>query len=148
MGTLSQEDYIRRVKEQMAEMQEHRQRLTEARERLMKSGLSSRSGGPHATAEETHELPELCISSPPDAPNVANNDSGWAALAKSVREIDENVVKDYKEDIDTILVFVGHAIDPVVSAINFSCRPVYIPRSSQDYWPSRLMGCNRIRMLS
>ena len=32
--------------------------------------------------------------------------TGWAALAESVRAYDEEKVKDTKEDIDTLLVFV------------------------------------------
>lgn len=31
---------------------------------------------------------------------------GWAAVEKSVRDFDEQVVQDYKEDIDTLLTFV------------------------------------------
>ena len=31
---------------------------------------------------------------------------GWAAAEQSVRDFDEQQIKDYKEDIDTILVFV------------------------------------------
>lgn len=33
--------------------------------------------------------------------------SGWSAMARIVREVDEEKVRDYKEDIDTILVFVS-----------------------------------------
>lgn len=32
------------------------------------------------------------------------NSTGWAAMAKTMREVDEAKVKDYKEDIDTLLV--------------------------------------------
>ena len=31
---------------------------------------------------------------------------GWHNMAKAVREVDEQKVKDVKEDIDTLLVFV------------------------------------------
>lgn len=32
---------------------------------------------------------------------------GWAAVEKSVRDVDEQMVNDYKEDIDTLLTFVS-----------------------------------------
>jgi hypothetical protein len=32
--------------------------------------------------------------------------TGWTAMAKTVRGVDEDKVKDCKEDIDTLLVFV------------------------------------------
>lgn len=35
------------------------------------------------------------------------NSTGWAAMAKTMREVDEAKVKDYKEDIDTLLVLVS-----------------------------------------
>ncbi len=36
--------------------------------------------------------------------------TGWAAMSKTIREVDEDKVKDYKEDIDTLLVFVRYLI--------------------------------------
>ena len=33
--------------------------------------------------------------------------TGWQTMAKTVREVDEDKVKDCKEDIDTLLVFVS-----------------------------------------
>ena len=33
--------------------------------------------------------------------------SGWSAMSKSVRDYDEEEIKYYKEDIDTLLVFVS-----------------------------------------
>ncbi|KAJ3528798.1 hypothetical protein NM688_g7945 [Phlebia brevispora] len=35
------------------------------------------------------------------------NPSGWAGIAKTMRDVDEDKIKDYKEDIDTLLVFTG-----------------------------------------
>lgn len=32
--------------------------------------------------------------------------TGWGAMAKTVRDIDEDKIRDCKEDIDTLLVFV------------------------------------------
>ncbi len=32
---------------------------------------------------------------------------GWAAIAKTVRDIDEDKIRNCKEDIDTLLVFVS-----------------------------------------
>jgi hypothetical protein len=43
---------------------------------------------------------------PPGADLLHNVGTGWSAMARIVREVDEQKVKDYKEDIDTILVFV------------------------------------------
>ena len=37
---------------------------------------------------------------------AVGNPTGWAAMAKTIREVDEDKVMDYKEDIDTLLVFV------------------------------------------
>lgn len=51
---------------------------------------------------------ELKIAHLDDAPDVSGNaESGWASVAKAIREVDEEKVRDYKEDIDTILVFVS-----------------------------------------
>lgn len=36
--------------------------------------------------------------------------TGWAVMAEKVREVDEEKVKDAKEDIDTLLVFVRDTI--------------------------------------
>ncbi|KAI0688465.1 hypothetical protein BC835DRAFT_1284579, partial [Cytidiella melzeri] len=33
--------------------------------------------------------------------------TGWSAMSKIVREVDAEKIQDYKEDIDTILVFAG-----------------------------------------
>ncbi|KAJ3552941.1 hypothetical protein NM688_g3888 [Phlebia brevispora] len=33
--------------------------------------------------------------------------TGWAAMAKTIQDVDEDKVGDYKEDIDTLLVFTG-----------------------------------------
>ncbi|KAI0346851.1 hypothetical protein BDW22DRAFT_1313209, partial [Trametopsis cervina] len=35
------------------------------------------------------------------------SESGWAAIAKSINDVDEQKIRDHKEDIDTILVFAG-----------------------------------------
>lgn len=37
---------------------------------------------------------------------LAGQPTGWAALDKVIREFDEEKVRDCKEDIDTLLVFV------------------------------------------
>ena len=37
---------------------------------------------------------------------LSGQPTGWAAMANAVREYDEERVKDCKEDIDTLLVFV------------------------------------------
>ena len=33
--------------------------------------------------------------------------SGWSTLSKTVRDVDKAKIQDYKEDIDTLLVFVS-----------------------------------------
>ncbi|KAJ3533832.1 hypothetical protein NM688_g7229 [Phlebia brevispora] len=38
---------------------------------------------------------------------VAGNPTGWAGIAKTIRDVDEDTIEDYKEDIDTLLVFTG-----------------------------------------
>lgn len=49
----------------------------------------------------THELID-------NAPNINDQSkSGWAVIAKSMNEVDKQKIGDYKEDIDTILVFVS-----------------------------------------
>lgn len=36
-----------------------------------------------------------------------NNVGGWPAMSKTLRDYDEEKVKDCKEDVDTLLVFVS-----------------------------------------
>ena len=38
---------------------------------------------------------------------AADFSNGWHVMAKAVRDLDELKVKDIKEDIDTLLVFVS-----------------------------------------
>ncbi|KAJ3559349.1 hypothetical protein NM688_g402 [Phlebia brevispora] len=38
---------------------------------------------------------------------IAGNPTGWAAMAKTIRDVDQDKVMDCKEDIDTLLVFTG-----------------------------------------
>ncbi len=40
--------------------------------------------------------------------------TGWTAMAKEVRDFDEEKVQDCKEDIDTLLVFVSIHLLPVL----------------------------------
>lgn len=39
---------------------------------------------------------------------LSGQPTGWTAMARSVRDFDEEKVRDCKEDIDTLLVFVRH----------------------------------------
>ncbi|KAI0798707.1 hypothetical protein BC629DRAFT_243365 [Irpex lacteus] len=39
--------------------------------------------------------------------NTIGTGTGWSAMARIVREIDEQKIQNYKDDIDTILVFAG-----------------------------------------
>lgn len=56
---------------------------------------------PPVIQELRHEL----IDSAPDLDD--ESESGWAAIAKSINDVDEQKIRDHKEDIDTILVFVS-----------------------------------------
>ncbi|KAJ3546211.1 hypothetical protein NM688_g5540 [Phlebia brevispora] len=38
---------------------------------------------------------------------AVGNPTGWAGIAKTIRDVDEDKIKDHKEDIDTLLVFTG-----------------------------------------
>jgi hypothetical protein len=52
--------------------------------------------------------PESTPQSSPDVRYVLSGQpTGWAAMAQTVRAYDEDKVKDAKEDIDTLLVFVS-----------------------------------------
>ncbi|KAI0346849.1 hypothetical protein BDW22DRAFT_1321851, partial [Trametopsis cervina] len=56
------------------------------------------------------------------APDISpHTESGWGAVAKSIHDVDEQKIKDYKEDIDTILVFAGlySAVLSALVAISF-----------------------------
>jgi hypothetical protein len=53
--------------------------------------------------------PESTPHSSPDVRYIlAGQPTGWAAMAQTVRAYDEDKVKDSKEDIDTLLVFVSN----------------------------------------
>ena len=58
----------------------------------------------------------------------------WFQTAKEVRESDESKVKDYKEDIDTLLVFVRHCsilYVAITSSDSILLRVLYSPPSLQ-----------------
>ncbi|KAI0338019.1 hypothetical protein BDW22DRAFT_823003 [Trametopsis cervina] len=55
--------------------------------------------GESAAPNPVHATPAPDLSSRPE--------SGWAAVARSIRDVDEQKIKDVKEDIDNILVFAG-----------------------------------------
>jgi hypothetical protein len=75
--------------------------------------------------EENNDPPPVTV---PDAPPPPQQDTvfppnlqaasgpyisvgtGWPAMARIVHEVDAQKIQDYKEDIDTILVFVRHSI--------------------------------------
>lgn len=47
---------------------------------------------------------------PLDSPTMLDGDAkelGWSRMAHIIRGVDEAKIKDYKEDIDTFLVFVS-----------------------------------------
>jgi hypothetical protein len=77
-------------------------------------------------------------SAPDPSPDVryvlAGQPTGWAAMAETVRAYDEEKVKDTKEDIDTLLVFVSNITYEslvVVVIVNniLPNRPVCFPQS-------------------
>ena len=58
--------------------------------------------------DASEAVPELTHSSIDMAPSISDETkSGWAAISKSIRDVDEQKIQDYKEDIDNILVFVS-----------------------------------------
>lgn len=65
---------------------------------------------------------------------------GWAAVERAVRDFDDQLVQDCKEDIDTLLTFVSkHRLDLVsicelYSLHYFSHRPVSSQLQSRVYW--------------
>jgi hypothetical protein len=61
---------------------------------------------PPLPEEETVVSPNLQTASGP----YASVGAGWSAMAKIVHDVDAQKVQDYKEDIDSILVFVRHII--------------------------------------
>lgn len=40
-------------------------------------------------------------------PSIWDSSEAWAACAKALREYDEDMIQDWKEEIDTLLVFVS-----------------------------------------
>ena len=53
-------------------------------------------------------LSQNCSQTPIDTQyETAARLTGWAAMAKTVRDFDEEKIRDCKEDIDTLLVFVS-----------------------------------------
>lgn len=58
-------------------------------------------------SSENSPLPGASVSTSSPVHVVLPGQSvGWAAIEQSVRDFDEQQVKDYKEDIDTLLTFV------------------------------------------
>ncbi len=55
-----------------------------------------------APAEERKSEPEMRYV-------LSGQPTGWAAMAKEVRDFDEEKVRECKEDIDTLFVFVSLA---------------------------------------
>jgi len=55
------------------------------------------------------ELPQLRVTHTSPQANINEKPTpsdGWSACAKTVQKHDENIVKNWKEEIDTLLVFV------------------------------------------
>ena len=45
---------------------------------------------------------------------LQKKDLGWGPLERAIRDVDEAKIKDFKEDIDTLLVFVSWEVEPDV----------------------------------
>ncbi|KAI0705357.1 hypothetical protein C8Q76DRAFT_696881 [Earliella scabrosa] len=52
-----------------------------------------------------------------ESPSIWDSSEAWAACAKALREYDEDMIQDWKEEIDTLLVFAG-LFSAVVTAFN------------------------------
>ncbi|KAI0752717.1 hypothetical protein C8Q80DRAFT_1302830 [Daedaleopsis nitida] len=52
-----------------------------------------------------------------ETPSIWDSSEAWAACAKALREYDEDMIQDWKEEIDTLLVFAG-LFSAVVTAFN------------------------------
>ncbi len=46
---------------------------------------------------------------------ISEMSSGWSEMAQTVKEVDDGKIRDCKEDIDTLLVFV-RILRPLVSS--------------------------------
>ncbi|TBU23534.1 hypothetical protein BD311DRAFT_731138 [Dichomitus squalens] len=51
------------------------------------------------------------------SPSIWDSSEAWAACAKALREYDEDMIQDWKEEIDTLLVFAG-LFSAVLTAFN------------------------------
>lgn len=56
---------------------------------------------------------ELCFLKVIGKRGPLPDNTGWSAMDKIVRNHDKTVIQDFKEDIDTLLVFVGRRIQPI-----------------------------------
>lgn len=65
---------------------------------------------------------------------VVAGPTGWAAMAKTLREVDEDKVKDCKEDIDTLLVFVSRTVTLNIDKISHLKGNVYRQVYSRPSW--------------
>lgn len=63
-----------------------------------------------------------------DIPAETGGLSAWAGLDKMMRDMDESKIKDYKEDMDALLVFVRAEIDIFSTYLRNRHRPVCILR--------------------
>lgn len=90
------------------------------------------SGSQINTQPQTEMSSESAERNPTEAPKpevryvLSGQPTGWAAMGKEVRDFDEEKVKNSKEDIDTLLVFVGlpHCIGTRFATDCSMCRPV------------------------
>ena len=66
-------------------------------------------------------------------PSIWDSSEAWAACAQALREYDEHMIQDWKEEIDTLLVFVSIRCTPITAPARLpacgSGRLVYSPLS-------------------
>ena len=75
--------------------------------------------------------------------------SGWQTMAKNVREIDEDKVRNCKEDIDTLLVFVSLVIPYTPQPLSLTGnRLVYSQQLSPLSLSSPTRICNNSQRIS
>ena len=75
---------------------------------------------------------------------LSGQPTGWAAMAAKVREFDEEKIKDTKEDVDTLLVFVRYqSLSLLLHCLLIPSRPASSLRFSPPFSLSRTSDCSR-----
>ena len=65
--------------------------------------VDGHDGGLSSGVNPVKPVPEIQHAILEDAPEISGStESAWAAVAKSIMDVDEQKIRDYKEYIDTI----------------------------------------------